>query len=195
MLDTDERAVVGVAPAWERSARARLFDAFERAYPVVFEGREIDQLRGADESFLFPSAGDQPAPAHIASLFYSGEERKGDVVEDVQLADSTVLARPLRQATLTEAYAAGAPLVGPEAGEVLATVGGRTAWRGQTTGGVAHRGVSIAPLELAERDALRSRLTPTRSLAVLASWPRVRPACHSRSGLADAWDKGGIRNG
>ena len=188
MPDTREHTIIGVVPAWERSARARLLDAFERAYPVRFEGRDLDQLRGIDAVVFFPAAGSQPAPAHLASLRYQGEERQGGVVEDVQLADHPMLTRPLRRARLTEAYAAGASLSEDETGEVLATVGGRPAWRGKVMGGVAHREVSIAPSELGERDALRSRLTPARSLAVLSLAEFVQ---HAAVGLV--WQTPGIR--
>ncbi len=183
-----ECAVIGVVPARERRARARLLEALQRAYPVVFEGREPDALAGLDGVILFPATGDQAPPAGLPSIRYRAEESDAGTSEQVLLADHHLLARPLRRARLTEAYGGGASLPEDDDGEVLATVAGRPGWRVEVSGDVAHHEVAIAPPELGVRDALRSRLTPRRSLALLALAQFVRNAIPDL-----AWETPGIR--
>jgi hypothetical protein len=51
------RAVVGVVPPLERRRRARLFDALEAAYPIRFEARDPESLRGIDGLVVFGALG------------------------------------------------------------------------------------------------------------------------------------------
>jgi hypothetical protein len=190
MPQTGEVTVVGVTPARERSRRRRLFDAFEHAYPVRFEGRDAGAVGGLDALVCFPSASHHHRPpAHLPCLRYRGEEREGAVVREVSLAEHPALARPLWGSRLTETHAGECSAGVLERGDVLASVAGRSAWRLQTARGVAHHEVSVAPAELTERDALRSRLAPLRCLAVLALTQFIRNVTADR-----AWETPGIRS-
>ncbi len=171
----DRRAVVGVMPAAERALRTRLFDAFEDAYPVRFEGRDTGAERGLDAAVRFASAGDDQAPSsELPELRYLAEECEPRGDGHVAFATHPGLARALWNATLTEARAEGAPTVTLAEGDVaLARIEGAPVWS-LTAGPVARHRVSVAPAELARGDALRSRLAPGRCLGVLALTQFVR---------------------
>lgn len=181
MIHTGERVVVGVTPAAECRARARLLNAFEQAYPVRFEARDPGAVAGLQALIAFPTAdGDHLLPATLPCLRYRAHERELGTVQDVSLAQHPVLARALRGARLTEARAGDvcAGDVGADElrrGEVaLATISGVPVWRARTDGVAERHDVLIAPQELGEHDALRSRLAPARCLAVLALSQFVR---------------------
>jgi hypothetical protein len=189
MPQTGEGAVVGVTPARERTRRARLFDAFEQAYPVRFEARDAGAVGGLDALLRFPGADDHlRLPAQLPCLRYRGEERQGAVAQEVSLAGHPSLARPLRGARLTEANAGECASRALQRGDVLASVAGRPAWRLEMPGGVAHHEVSVAPAELRDGQALRSRLAPSRCLAVLALTQFLRNLTADR-----AWRAPGTR--
>ncbi len=155
---------VGIVPACEHSARARLSAALEAAYPVRFEGREGDSLRGVDGVLVFGAGG---APSNgIPSLTLHGEETSPRTSRSVALAVDAALARPLRGALLSDGHATA--LKSMRANEtVLATFDGAPAWvRGAPTR-VRHH-VACAPAELGPEEALRERLRPGRCLALLA---------------------------
>jgi hypothetical protein len=94
---------VGLYPAPERDAKARLFAALEDAYPVSFEGREAGDWEGLDGLLAIgPDA--PPAPAGMPCLRALGEERRRDRRAALALADDPTLARSLRGAKLTDGW-------------------------------------------------------------------------------------------
>lgn len=172
----EARLRVGIVPACEHSARTRLWAALEAAYPVRFEGREGDTLRGMDGVLVFGpggtggGAGGAPsgaggAPSNgIPSLTLRGEETTRAAVRSLALASDSALARPLRGAVLSDSYSAA--LSGAGADEVvLATLDGTPAW---VLAGASSQRVACAPTELEPGEALRERLRPGRCLALLA---------------------------
>lgn len=190
MPGTEELAVIGITPPIERSRRARLLYAFEQAYPVRFEGRAAGQVGGLDGLICFESTDEEPElPGQLPSLRFRGEESAPGLLRTVSLARHTSLARPLWGSQLTEAHASDVLAEDLEPGEVpLATIGRAVVWRLRTEGGAPHHTVSLAPLELGEGDALRSRLAPGRCLGVLAVAQFVRSLTEDRG-----WSDPGLR--
>ncbi len=192
----DRRARVGVVPAWEREARGLLFDALEAALPVRFEGRG-EEAAVADLDAVVAFGGHRTAEPHDGPprLLAQREERAAaGAARPVALARVEALDRRLRGARLTERWAHG-PVVAPEGALVLARgeegpqwavvassasapagAAGADALRRAAPGGGARsrrafRGRDVlapAPAELAPGEALRDRLVPGRSLALLA---------------------------
>lgn len=148
---------MGIAPAHQLRARARLWAALQDAYPVRFIGCEPGAARGLDAVLAFDAAR-APAVA-VPRLTLHGEETPRATPLPVALATDSALARPLRGARLTDGYA-GALQYLDGAETVLATLDGAPAW---TKGHVA-----CAPAELRVGEALRERLRPGRCLALLA---------------------------
>jgi|HubBroStandDraft_6_1064221.scaffolds.fasta_scaffold00749_4 hypothetical protein len=164
------RAVVGVVPPLERRRRARLFDALEAAYPIRFEARDPESLRGIDGLVVFGALG--PATtveAHgVPRLVYTGAENPGEAL-GVELGQHAALARALHGARLSERHAAGFTAIAPRPEEnVLGRVSGSPAWVLSVDGGVPSHRVAVGPDELGPREVLRNRLAPGRCLALLA---------------------------
>lgn len=155
----ERRTLVGVAPGRELDARRRLLDALEAALPVRFVAR----LDGVDAVVAFAGHGAGGAPVGARRLLAQGEERTAaGPARSVTLTDDPRLDRRLRGARLTERWAA-APIAVPEHGHVLALGPDGARWA------LAGRDVlAPAPAELAPDEALRDRLVPGRSLALLA---------------------------
>jgi hypothetical protein len=174
-LNKSDRATVGVVPASEHGRRRRLLHALEQAYPVRFEPREADVWRGLDGLIAFGDAAREAAvSAPMPRLVYRGEETAAGACR-VIMADHPALARPLRAARLTDAYArAFEPLVINSGQVILATVNGAPAWTVLDDSAGRRHEVAVAPAELGPDDALRSRLAPNRSLALLALVQFVR---------------------
>jgi hypothetical protein len=148
---------VGIAPAHQLRARARLWAALRDAYPVRFMGCEPGATRGLDAIVAFD---DVETPAiGVPRLTLHGEEASCASLRGLSLATAPILARPLRGARLTDGYAGALERV--EGNEiVLATLDGAPAW--------TDRRVACAPAELGAGEALRERLRPGRCLALLA---------------------------
>jgi hypothetical protein len=187
----DERRIqVGILPAAQHRARARLFAALEEAYPVRFDGREEHSARGLDAIVAF-GAGDTPALG-LPTLTMHGKESTRSAPRLLALAVNGALARPLRGARLTDAYAT--PLGDVGSHEVtVAELDHAPAWvidphsphphapdthaphpypphrHAPDTHSPNRRWrVACAPEELGPEEALRERLRPGRSLALLA---------------------------
>lgn len=174
---TSARTLIGVFPGRERQARARLFDAFEQAYPVAFAGLDEGGAAPLDAVLRFPGAGASAyqGEQQLPSLTFHGEESPRGGVRNLRLAAHRALSRPLRDAHLTEAHASGvAPVPGAERAETIGLLDGDPAWTLTNEGGVDHHQVALAPADLAEGDVLRSRLAPRRTLAVLAMTQFIR---------------------
>lgn len=182
--------MIGVVPAVERRRRARLFDALEDAYAVRFEGREQDTLRALDAVIWFPDADRThgPPPVNLPSLRFEAEERPRDVLLNLDLAQHPLLARPLWNARLSEGHAAYTPGgEGVPGDTTLAAIGRTPVWR-LTPGPAPHHVVALAPAELGPGDALRSRLAPGRSLALLSLVQFIRNLTGDRD-----WQTPGLR--
>jgi hypothetical protein len=148
---------VGISPAHQHRARARLWAALQEAYPVRFEGRDAGATRELDGIVVLGPGG---APAMgIPSLRLHGEETPGGTPRPLALAADTMLARPLRGALLSDGHATTLEGIGADE-VVLATLDGAPAW--------ANGRVACAPAELGPKEALRERLRPGRCLALLA---------------------------
>jgi hypothetical protein len=170
-------ARIGVLPAREAKRRPRLLAALERAYPARFEPRDEGSWDGLDGIVAIGPDGAralEASPASVPVLLASAEERaETGAVQAITLAEQEALARPLRGAQLTDAHLATlaekAPTDAPAgtkdaSGTVLASIAGHPVW----TLAEDRRWVASAPLELDEREALRERLFPGRTLALLA---------------------------
>jgi hypothetical protein len=164
---TSERLRIGVVPAHEHRARARLWAALEAAYAVRFEAREPGQWRDLDALVeLGPSA--QSPPAALARLHALGEETPSSKRRSVALSGAAALARPLRGAHLSDDHAVAFEDHSRRAGEtILATLDGSPAWVRQSGPRPRHR-VACAPAELQQGEAMRERLQAGRNLALLA---------------------------
>lgn len=161
-------AVVAVIPAGERSRRARLFDALERALDVRLEGRDPGALDGVRAAVVL--GGGEP-PAGLPTLRFAPGD--GTVPGALELAPSDRLARPLRGAMIAEHSPSA--VLGHAGGEVLATRDGRPVW---TASGEAET-AAAAPHELAAGEVLRDALTGGRAVALL-------PLVHFLRRVADA---------
>jgi hypothetical protein len=176
------RAVVGVVPALERSRRGRLFDALEAVYPIRFEARAPESLRGIDGLVVFgdPGASDTVEAHRVPRLAYAGAEQPGGARE-VELSHHAALARALHGARLTERHAAGSTALTARTGEhVLGRIAGSPAWVLAVNGGIRSHRVAVWPDELGPREALRNRLAPGRCLAMLALVQFIRDVTAGR---------------
>jgi hypothetical protein len=161
-----------VLPAAEHERRTRLWSALGQAYPVDFQARDPDALRGLDGAIAFGAdAGAALAAAGLPGVVVHGAEtEEQNRLGIVGLASSGSLDRPLHDARLGDkhAVALAQEAVTSTDGEVLAELDGRPAWllAGDAAKPLHH--VGCAPTELAEAEALRERLAPGRCLALLA---------------------------
>jgi hypothetical protein len=137
----------------------------EEAYPVRFHAREASAVGALDAIVTF-GVGDTPAPG-MPSLTLHGEERTGGAPRSLAFAGDPVLARPLRGALLSDAHATALDTVGSHE-LVLAELGRAPAWVLDARAGAMSQRVACAPAELGPGEALRERLRPRRSLALLA---------------------------
>lgn len=176
-LNQPHRLRVGVVPAREHAARARLLGALEALYPVRFEARAPGEHAGLDALLCIGGeaieAGAEPG---LPTLVAVGGERQGGPALRLDLADSALLERPLRGARLHES---AAPALSPgivEGAAVLARVDGAPAW----VAAGERQLVSAAPDELGPDELLRERLLPGRALAVLALTHFVRALTAAR---------------
>ena len=163
---------VGVFPAGEFQRRGRLFAALEGAYPVRFEGREFGDWRELEAALILGAAEVGPGaevvpelPEQLPSLSFSVEEVKRSVSGAIRCSDEPTLARPLRGAALSDAYAL--PLAADPAELVLASIDGLPAWVLDAGRAAPAYRIACAPAELGEHEALRERLEPGRCLALL----------------------------
>jgi hypothetical protein len=164
-----DRVRVGIFPARELAARARLWTALEAVHAIRFVAREEGNWRDLD-AIVRIGADLQPSPPRVPCLSMIGEERgKPGRACPIELIDDPALARPLRGARLSDAWASPRDQgVEPAGGDVvLASLDGAPAW---VLGGGAsvHHRVACAPTELAQGEALRERLQAGRCLALLA---------------------------
>jgi hypothetical protein len=163
-----KRVRVGIFPARELAARARLWTALEATHAVRFVARDASDWSDLEAIVqLGPTA--QPSPAGVPRLSMLGEEGARGAPRRLELADDPTLARPLRGAQLSDAWAAPSErAVDPADGDVvLARLGGAPAWV-LAPGPAAHHRVVCAPVELEQGEALRERLQAGRCLALLA---------------------------
>jgi hypothetical protein len=154
-------------PAGEQSSRRRLFAALEDAYPVSFEGREAGAWEGLDGLVSIGAEAPPAVPASLPVLRALGEERRFDSIRTLTLADDTMLALPLRGATLTDGWAPTLDGATWQGHRPIATADATPVW---AAAGDGTRGelVGAAPAELAPQEALRERLAPGRCLSLLA---------------------------
>jgi hypothetical protein len=169
-----ERLRVGIVPAHEHAARPRLLAALERALPVTFEARAAGDWRDLDAVIAFGPGGHEAAAGGLPVLMAEAGEAEASPAS-VAFPAAAPVDRVLRGARLTETHAR--PLSVAQAGiDVLATVGGLVGW--------ARRGrlelLGAAPAELADGEPLRQRLSPGRSLALLALVHFLRAQCGER---------------
>ena len=147
---------VGVLPAHEFGARARLFDALAASYGVVFE-------RGAFSGCAATVAFGVEAPPGLPSLCFAPtvERRPGDVA----LHDVPSLDARLRGHTLGDGRALGPPL-GVEPGDiVLASCAGAPVWTARPDRPA--RRSAVAPDELGAEESLRDQFVDGRFLGLL----------------------------
>jgi hypothetical protein len=170
------RVCVGVVPPAAAAVRPRLLAALEAAYPVRFVARAAGDWHGLDAVLALPGAqrAEEPAVPVLRTLADEPVTALGTPSNDeaaVDLARHVRLARPLRGVRLHDpraAAAAGLPAVPASAGDVLAAAGdGTPRWRRRDTPVGARHVAALAPAELAEGEALRERLIPGRSVALL----------------------------
>ena len=177
------RLRVGIVPAREHRARARLWAALEAAYSVRFAGWNAGSAEGS--SYALDAAvvlgegdgavADLPSLA-LPSLTLHTDETPGGTARPLALASEAALALALRGAQLSDAYTgahttdAGAGALGTvgAAETVLATLDGVPVWVCARAAGVPRHRVACAPAELRPGEALRERLRPGRCLALLA---------------------------
>jgi hypothetical protein len=154
------RPLIGLVPVEAHTHRPRLVAALEQALDVRIVGRAEGEWDGLDGVVRQGSGDGAPVPVLTAA---GDEPQAPSAPRSVELAALERLDRCLHGARLHDAWAS--PLRGAGAGEaVLATVDGRPAW---TAAGDSER-VFALPAELEPGEALRDRLAPGRSLALLA---------------------------
>jgi hypothetical protein len=176
-LNQPHRVRVGIIPAREHAARARLFGALEALHPVAFEPRAPGEHAGLDALIqIGAEATDAGAGNGLPTLVAVGGERPGGAALRLDLADSALLERPLRGARLHETAVPALPPVTVEGAAVLAALGGAPAW---IAAGGRHV-VGAAPDELGPDELLRERLLPGRALALLALTHFVRALTAAR---------------
>jgi hypothetical protein len=172
------RLRVGIVPAREHRARARLWAALEAAYAVRFAGWDAGSAAGSAhelDAVVVLGEGDAPVPA-VPSLTLHTDETPGGTPRLLALANDPALARVLRGAQLSYTHTgacgadAGASALGTmgPAETVLATLDGAPAWTCERTDRAPHHRAACAPAELGAEEALRERLRPGRCLALLA---------------------------
>lgn len=178
-MDAHRPLRVGVVPAREAVACARLLGALERVLGVTFEGREPGDVGGLDVVVAW-GAEQGVAAADVPCMAFSGAERRAERQAALTVAAGAPVDRVLRGARLSEEY--GRPLsgAGQPGDAVLAELDGAPAW--------IRRGslelVAVAPAELEEDEPLRERLRPGRCLALLALVDFLRRAAPGR-----AWER------
>jgi hypothetical protein len=173
-------AVVGVVGAGNRT---RLLAALEGALPIRFKPYERFDPTGMDALLVLPGAF-VPAGAsgRLPTLVFCGAEPAAPgAVRRVTLQG---LDYPLRGAVLSDAWADALPSAAMRGDEICARVDGAPAW--------LRRGrlelVASAPAELEPQEALRERIIPGRSLALLALVHFLRSVAGPR-----AWSPGPLR--
>jgi hypothetical protein len=177
------RLRVGIVPASEHRARARLWAALEEAYAVRFEGWDAGGAEGSSyelDAAVVLGEGDGAVAdlpsLTLPSLMLHTDETPGGTARPLALASEAALARALRGAQLSDAYTgahgtdAGAGALGTmgAAETVLATLDGVPVWVCERAAGVQRHRAACAPTELYPHEALRERLRPGRCLALLA---------------------------
>jgi hypothetical protein len=155
------RLRVGVVPAAEHAARARLFAALERVYGVRFEPRAPGEVDGLD-ALVCIGEGAADVQASLPRLVAVAAEGESGRPLPVDYADVATLDRALRGARVHES--ALAPIAAAEGATVLASIDGAPVWTlaGET------QVVAAVPDELEPQELLRERLLPGRHLALLA---------------------------
>ncbi|HEY6758598.1 MAG TPA: hypothetical protein VI318_03875, partial [Baekduia sp.] len=128
------------------------------------------------------------APALVA--FGAEPASSGATPEPITLADDTALARPLRAVKLHDAFARSAPGLAASTAAALsaatprilaAGADGRALWATSSPDGLRRDRVAVLPAELGPAEALRERLIPGRSLALLAVATLLREVTAARS--------------
>jgi hypothetical protein len=173
-------ARVGLYPAREHDARARLFAALEQVYPVRFEGREQGDWEGLDGLLTIGADAAFATPPGVPCLHAAGEEQAQSHPRVLAFADDPALARPLRGARLADSWTG--PLDPDTIGHedpVLAAAGDAPIWTASRDRAARHV-VAAAPAELAPDEALRERLVPGRCLALLALTSFLRALVQDR---------------
>jgi hypothetical protein len=175
MSTEQPRRLIGVFPADERERRRALFDVLEEAFPVRFEPRHPGELRDLDaviEHWGRSQAAAAAAAEMPALSLARAEPVSAGKPAELALADSPMLASPLRGAVLPDAHLDSKPSVDSrskltpvptERATVLARSGGRALWTRAGTLDCA----ALAPCELGSKEALRERLREGRCAALL----------------------------
>ncbi|HXP36414.1 MAG TPA: hypothetical protein VN817_01495 [Solirubrobacteraceae bacterium] len=163
-----KRVRVGISPACELAGRKRLWAALEATHAVRFLACDTSE-RGDLDAIVRLGTDAQPPSAAIPQLSMLGEEGARGAPRPLELADDPALARALRGAKLSDAWAAPGErgLEPTDRDVVLARLGGAPAWV-LAPGLAAHHRVVCAPVELEQGEALRERLQAGRCLALLA---------------------------
>ncbi len=158
-----------MVPAAERALRPNLFAALEAAYPVRFEGRPAGAYGELDGVVSFGPVGAaalRRSPPPVPCLIATGEETAAaSGAAMAALSNDPRLQRPLRGARLTETRVRAVASDGRT--EVLARLRGAPAWTRRETPAGPLEVAAAAPSELGPDEALRERLWPGRSLALL----------------------------
>jgi hypothetical protein len=168
--------VVGVVPASAIQTRRRLLAALEQACSVRFVAGAESGSGALHAMVVFPEADPEAPlatgrlPRHTMAL---PEAHAAEEIE-VTLADCPALPRAVRGQRLRERHAAlspGEPISARPYGlsegdpEILARAGGRAVWSSERAPDRSY--ALLAPAELSEGEALRTRLRPGRFLALL----------------------------
>src|ERR1700742_3309440 len=176
-----QRKVIGIFPAGEHHARARLWDALEEALSVRFEGRQWGDEDGLDAAIWFgadPPAGvEDPQVPWLRALTEEGEvpgppalgQKAPTAGPQVQMDRHDALDPRLHGLCLRDAGTEHAPPVPVQDGDIaLATIPGGAVWVTGSTLTGPRDVVALAPAELAADEPLRDRLRNGRFLATLA---------------------------
>jgi hypothetical protein len=172
-----------VAPARERAARARLFDALEATLPVRFI--EYEAGRGnADAVLALPGA--EPMLEGLPCLVAMSDEGAASPMSgigepvtnsgpELRLTASASIDARLRGVRLRDEAVSHADAIATEGATVLAARDDGAVWvrRGN------RETVSIAPLELEDGETLRERIRDGRFLALTALIHFARTVCGS----------------
>jgi hypothetical protein len=173
------RVRVGVLPAAEHAARARLFAALERVYGVRFEPRSPGKVDGLD-ALVCIGEGAADVQASLPRLVAISAEGEPGRALPVDYANVAALDGALRGARVHES--AVAPIAAVAGATVLASIDGAPVWTlaGET------QVVAAAPDELGSEELLRERLLPGRHLALLALAHFLRELTASNKRSRDA---------
>ena len=170
-IDAAARVRIGVVPHHAFDRRSRLFAALQQVYPVQFEGRAHGYMSGLDGLVAIGpegAAAAQARPESLPCLIAFGDESFGATLPLV-LSDRDELATPLRGSRLTDAHSRPLTSDQIQPGDgVLGMLDGGPAWAIRPGPGSRQHLVGTAPRELDAAEALRNRLVPGRSLALLA---------------------------